>query len=71
MRRLVPAVVLALAVGVAAPASANNTGQQPPGPPLQNPNNNTLVTHCLRSAGGTSVIVLNPNGFAGHGNCIV
>jgi hypothetical protein len=73
MRRLIAAVVAAMAVGVAAaPASADTFGNQPPGPPLTSGHGNTssgpLVVHCKAvDEGLKSVVALNKNGAFGGG----
>jgi hypothetical protein len=73
MRRilLTAVVVIAAAVGSASPAVADNTGNQPPGPPfVSGSDNGASVVHCniVGEPGEVpGAVVFNKNGI--HGNC--
>jgi hypothetical protein len=79
VRRVSSAVVVAVALGAAAaPASAENSGNQPPGPPQLSGGglfdlSGAYVFHC-QSLGGKSVIATNKNSpvsgkAGGQGDC--
>ena len=84
MRRILLVLVVGLVMAAilainAVPSMAENSGNQPPGPPQKSgtlegsPGNGATVDHCNQSPGvQPGVTLVDPNGVQhGNGNCYI